>query len=150
MARLFQPLTPPSKMPAGIRRAAARLQTENEVQADVVRDLPRLGYKVLEIGKWHQRVKCPCGCGHWFVPRVGVPNTTGSPDTFISHPSWQEHFGVGIFQGIELKAPGGEGLLGKVAAGSVKPEQKELARLGFTSIAYSLDGVLELLEKIPR
>lgn len=148
-SRLSQSLTPPSKMPAGIRRAAARLQTEDQVQADVVRDLPRLGYKVLEVGKWRRKVQCPCGCGHWFYP-TGGNSTVGTPDTFISHPSWQAHFGVGIFQGIELKAPGGEGLLGKVAAGSVKPEQKELARLGFTSIAYSLDEVLALLERIPR
>lgn len=128
------------------RRAAAFLPDEAAVQAVIVQGLGLRGFTVLELGKWKNKVCCPCGCGHWFFPIGGYGNSTGAMDLICGHPKlWGSRL-----LGLECKAPGGMSLFGKVPPGAVKPEQKVLAELGLTVIVHSFDEALAAVDAFTK
>ena len=124
------------------RRSAAYLPTEKELQHSVIEGLERLGCVVIPLGAFRTRVKCPCGCGHWFFPPGGYGNGVAAPDLLVG----REDMGLNL-RGIELKAPGGMSLFGKVQPGHIRPEQQALADKGLISIAHSFDEVVAALQR---
>lgn len=135
----------PSLAPSRVnRRAAACIANEAQTQDAIVELLQdRLGYTVKEIGRWRQQVMCPCGCGHWFTPHNGMPNSPGTPDLIVTHPRFVTKRPWWL--AIECKAPGGRSLFGAIQPGRIRPEQQELVDAGMVAIAHSLEEALAVI-----
>lgn len=120
-------------MSRAVTRKMAYLPSESQLQDSIVDGLEMRGYTVMETGRWRYQVCCPCGCGHWFTPHTGMPNTTGCPDLYITRAGW----GYGRWIGMELKAPGAVTLHGTIPPGRLKKAQKDLKALGVIVVVHS-------------
>lgn len=123
-------------------RGSPLLPTEAQVQDAIVQGLRLLGYEVLETGRWRQQTRCP-GCGAWHTPHTGYGNTPGCPDVLVAHTRWGNRW-----LGLEVKAPGAATLLGTVAPGRIRAEQRRLADLGFTVIVHSWEEALSAVREV--
>ena len=126
-------------------RAALRQPSEKALQRDVVGFLrDDLRYTVMETGRPTKAARCP-HCRAYFHPDTGTANTPGCPDLYVAHSA-----SGNVWRAIELKAPGAVSLLGRLAEGTIRPDQQALVDLGVSTIATSVSEALQLVEGLRR
>ena len=74
---------PARKSPARAKIAGPEI-SEHDRQVAGQEVLTLHGYTVLVIGHFRQSCQCP-KCKEWFYPNISFGNTSGTPDTFITH-----------------------------------------------------------------
>jgi hypothetical protein len=90
---------------------------EKDLCRQIVAALRRKGFTVLEVGQLIAR---------------GSGTTVGTPDLFVSRPSW------GLWQAMEVKTE----------KGRIRPEQQAIAATGLSAIVRSVSQAIELAAQI--
>jgi hypothetical protein len=106
---------------------------EAAVQANIVRELRKIGYEVLETSEHRKRERCP-KCGASIVSNAGRGCDKGIPDLLVTHESWPE----GSWAGLEIKGHSTQ----------ISPEQRDLYNRFRVFIVYSLSQALDALARV--